>query len=233
METKEPLLENTVETPSWGSWIRSLLRSEPPRPHDEAIRKPEWNFWYRGELQKGVPCGWGETWSDNGDYFKGTFVSEKAEYRWSSFSDYKVHYVNDKKEGVGEYRWVNGDHYKGSFVNDKLHGEGEFTWVNGNQYKGSFVYDILQGNGVMHYGSTMGTMCGAKFEGCWTEWRPTKGVYSEPDFSIEGDVQYGRFVFNARLILTMVHTCDEKRIVEVYRGSCALQYKELIDKIKL
>ncbi len=214
MATKEPLLENTVVTPSWGSWIQSLWGSERPRPHDEAIRKPGWIFWYRGEFQKGVRHGMGEQWFDNGDYYKGSFV-------------------HDKREGEGEYQFPSGTYYKGSFVNNKREGEGELTWVNGNHYKGFFVNDLMDGLGVMHYGPTMGTMCGAKFEGQWAEWFPAKGVYSEPNFSVEGDVQYGRFVFNARLILTMVHTCDEKRIVEVYKGRCALQYKELIHDIHI
>jgi len=129
---------------------------------------------YAGEMQSGVPHGYGKAvwdtsniyegdWSygkkigrgryvwKNGDVYEGDFVdgkgTGKGRYTWKNGEVYEGGFVDGKRTGKGRYTWKNGEVYEGDFVDSKRTGKGRYTWKNGDVYEGDFVDGKRTGKG--------------------------------------------------------------------------------------
>ena len=75
---------------------------------------------YKGRLDKGMPCGTGFLKFPNGDTYEGSFM-------------------NGKPHGKGKYTWANGDIYEGNFIQNKMTGRGKKTYKDGRVEEGNFL----------------------------------------------------------------------------------------------
>jgi len=110
---------------------------------------------YTGQMNMGVPHGWGKLTMNNGDSYEGEFANGvrhgTGTYRWSNGDVYQGPFVEDVRTGHGIFTWSNGDCYEGDFLQDVRTGWGVYTWADGTRYEGDFYADAMTGSGSFYW----------------------------------------------------------------------------------
>ena len=173
---------------------------------------------YSGNLENGLPHGFGTWKNSNGVSYTGYFYEGLRHGRgiWAhpdgikyagewqqgiyhgrgtlilpSGARYDGQWFEGKKHGPGIYRWPDGRIYIGFWVNDRFNGYGLYTNADGFTYKGEWLDDRKHGEGSATYPD------GSKYYGQWlNDMRHGHGNMIYPDGSVyEGgwseDVKHG------------------------------------------
>ena len=102
--------------------------------------------YYVGEVEEGVPNGFGYYFFEGGYYF-GDFENNEFEGSGSYISFYGMKYEgefsSDAFQGEGRLTTLDGASFVGSFKNDKKHGNGKLTRSNGKVTLGIWNDDEL------------------------------------------------------------------------------------------
>ncbi|KAF0974074.1 hypothetical protein FDP41_006684 [Naegleria fowleri] len=122
---------------------------------------------YTGEVENGLPYGYGTYCSNDGTLYEGEWIQ-------------------GKRNGKGKIHYPDGSIYEGEFMDDLRHGQGCYTTPN-YVYEGSWENDKKNGNGVIDYGF------GDKFVGYFSNNFPDgKGQYYFSDGSkYVGEFKHG------------------------------------------
>lgn len=83
---------------------------------------------YYGQLQNGIPNGYGKSTYMNGETYKG-------------------HWANGLMNGHGTYNWPDGKLYVGEWKNGHMNGQGLMIYSDGSTYSGEFYQDRPTGSG--------------------------------------------------------------------------------------
>ena len=110
---------------------------------------------YTGQMNMGVPQGWGTLLLAGGDSYEGEFDNGiphgTGTYRWSNGDQFQGAFVHDVRTGFGIYTWADGTRYEGDFLNNAITGSGTFYWTDGSIYRGEFLDGALEGYGTLTY----------------------------------------------------------------------------------
>ena len=106
-----------------------------------SISWPDGSY-YRGNLQNGIPNGWGSITQAGNNSYTG------------EFSDGLAH-------GKGQWTFSNGETYSGEWKNGEIHGKGVYTWKNGCKFHGLFKNGKMIGFGILQLPN------GRSFRGNW------------------------------------------------------------------
>jgi serine protease Do len=97
---------------------------------------------YEGEIDNGVPEGYGTLTYSNGDKYVGEFVEGYfhgvGTYEWSVGDTYIGSWIKGNRTGYGLYTWPNGAKYEGDFLNGEREGYGIYTYPDGSTLKGKW-----------------------------------------------------------------------------------------------
>ena len=130
---------------------------------------------YTGQIQNGMPNGYGVMEYTTSTIYEGTWVdgqwNGECEITWDSGCIYKGEAKDGAMHGIGYMIWPMGDYYYGEWVNGTPNGQGtkyylvdataEFSHQQYNIYTGTIVDNLKSGHGVMRYSF------GALYDGEW------------------------------------------------------------------
>eukprot|EP00475_Leptophrys_vorax_P023683 TRINITY_DN3247_c0_g1_i1.p1 TRINITY_DN3247_c0_g1~~TRINITY_DN3247_c0_g1_i1.p1 ORF type:complete len:398 (+),score=81.51 TRINITY_DN3247_c0_g1_i1:135-1196(+) len=121
--------------------------------------------YYRGQWKDDKYDGNGELSSDNGNVFKGEFISGVKKYGEMLYANgdiYVGEFQDQRRHGQGRFQWSDGHIYSGEWVKGRAHGIGVMQFPNEEKFAGGFVEDQWGfGHGTYQYRD------GAKYEGDW------------------------------------------------------------------
>ncbi len=110
---------------------------------------------YKGELEYGIPNGFGQWTHPDGFSYYGRFkdgnLDGQGEMIFPDGREYDGEWSNNKMSGQGILRFPNGDIYDGSFKDDLFHGYGTMNYISGARYAGDWKYGIEDGIGTLTY----------------------------------------------------------------------------------
>ncbi len=136
--------------------------------------------YYKGQVKKGHPHGFGVMVFQDGDRWEGTWTNGTIDqyYRciFGAGSSYKYYEGGVDtifgKHGQGTLAWKNGDLYTGDWVRDKREGTGTMKCSDGSCYIGGWKKNKKNGKGKMQYAD------GRVYDGEWHEDEWVKGKVS-------------------------------------------------------
>ena len=187
-----PHIKSFLNSPEYSSFPQSqesngdLILGPPLKLTNTLSNNTEY---YKGQLNKNCEMsGEGELFTEDGNYYKGTFDNNlfngKGIYINDKGNIYNGEWKDGKSNGEGEYTLVTGHKYKGGFKNNMKNGMGEETSPDGTKYIGEFVDNVKHGKGEIYFPD------GDKYEGMFENDEITgEGVFTARD----GRVSKGMF----------------------------------------
>ena len=109
-----------------------------------------------GEVEEGLPEGYGVETHGDGDSYHGSFkkgVKEGlGEYRFKDGRVYTGQFRGGRIEGRGKLVWEDGDWYEGEFRNNSMDGLGKYySSRSGAEYEGGYKDGLKHGQGTIRY----------------------------------------------------------------------------------
>ena len=103
---------------------------------------------YVGEVQDGVPNGFGKLFHPEGDFYEGEFCdgveNGNGKYTFSDGTYYEGHFIDGEFSGDGVLVSTDGSNYKGEFENGEYHGFGIYTDSDGEIIEGDWIEGEFQ-----------------------------------------------------------------------------------------
>jgi hypothetical protein len=111
---------------------------------------------YEGEIENGVPNGYGSFTSPIRDKYIGEFkdgvINGQGTYIWSNGGKYVGEWMDGKINGYGTQTLPDGSKYVGEFKNWEYHGHGTRTLRDGGYFRGEWKYGGLWNGTGYHKG---------------------------------------------------------------------------------
>ena len=111
---------------------------------------------YEGEIENGVPNGYGSFTSPIRDKYIGEFkdgvINGQGTYIWSNGGKYVGEWMDGKINGYGTQTLPDGSTYVGEFKNWEYHGHGTKTLRDGGYFRGEWKYGQSWNGTVYHKG---------------------------------------------------------------------------------
>ena len=109
---------------------------------------------YEGEIENGVPNGYGSFTTPDGEKYVGEFknggMNGQGTYTWSHGGKYVGEWEKGKINGYGTQTLPNRSKYVGEFKNGERNGHGTMTLIDGGYFRGEWKYGSPW-NGTSYY----------------------------------------------------------------------------------
>ncbi len=133
-----------------------------------------------GEVNNGVPNGWGSWESSDGYKYVGEWVAGKwhgqGTYTSPDGTKYVGEWANNEWHGQGTHTSSDGTKYVGEYKNGLEHGQGTWTRLNGDEYVGEWEDGERSGQGTYTYSD------GTKYVGSFRNGRfHGQGTFTWPE----------------------------------------------------